>query len=556
MSEREQLQRACGVSPVTVVTAKRPDWYTVSGLAYTTVAGVPGIQVASDGRLELHRSHMPLLADVTPAWDAVGVTLRNRLHAERATFDARTAQHDWILRAYQHEAREFILGRKGAFIGDQPRLGKTAEIVSAHELSDGPLVVVGPIAARAVWINWFAKRWPDVAPVVVRGKRYSPEAVTTVRGEQIPLGQAQLVFLNYDILSTWQFYGRAEIGTLVFDEPHVLSNRRSNRSEAALVISSRAERIVLATGTPLWNRPAGLWTLLSTVNPGAWGKWFPFAERYCAGHPGAWGYEANGASNVEEFRARLAEVFLRRTWREVRPELPSTERTIETVEISEAQGYDLEVAAFALREAAGSGTVIGALARFRRLLGAHKVKAAVEAACRVLDNDESVVVWAWHRDVVAKTAQELQRRGYRALTMTGEDDGTVREAVVATFASEGRGNPIALVATIGVGQTAIDLSAARHCVFVEVDFTPAVISQAEMRTFSPDRPMTVCYIVAEHEIDRMLVETLSEKCALAERMGLPAADTPVEVIGAALGVQLDEGDLSRLQAVFLEEDFA
>lgn len=554
MSVREQL--AGGVAaPLTVRPSRRPDWYIVPNVAYAMLAGVPGVQVTPAGDLELHRSHMPLLIELNGVWNRTDLEAKAHLITQRADLDQQTSQLGWTLRPYQHEAREFIRTRSGAFIGDQPRLGKTAEIVMSHDESLGPLVVVGPLAARAVWIKWFAKRWPDADPAIIRGKRYTPDAVSTASGAVTSLAQAKLAFLNYDILSTWQFYGRQPIGTLVFDEPHVLSNRRSDRSEAALIIGSRAKRVVLATGTPLWNRPSGLWTMLATTCPGAWGKFHPFAERYCDGRPGAWGYEARGASNVEEFRLRLSEVFLRRTWREVRPDLPPTERTTEGVEISENQSYDLEVAAFALREAAGSGTIVGALARFRRLLGGHKVKPACDAAAALLENGESVVLWTWHRDVAFKAEQELRKRGYRALRMDGETAATTRETIIAEFDTLSRlGHPVALVATIGVGQTAIDLSAARHAIFVEVDFTPAVISQAEMRVFSADRPMTVCYMVAEHEIDRMLVETLSEKCALAERTGLPAADTPVEVMAQALGLNLDDGDLVRLQGAFLEGD--
>jgi hypothetical protein len=414
----------------------------------------------------------------------------------------------------------------------------TATSVMSHDPGLGPLVIVAPLATRAVWVGWMKRRWPDVEPVVLRGRKYDPTKIS----------DAPCIFIHYDILQAHQNMGLRRPGTLVFDEAHILQNRRSKRSQAAILLASRAERVIAATGTPLWNRPIGLWTILSVVNPGAWNSYYDFAQRYCAPKLTAYGTRYDGSSNEAEFKLRIAEVMIRREWRDVLEDLPPSERTVEVADLTESQLFKLEVAAEKIRDPSKRRVAAGDMVRFRRLIGQYKAKLAVDVASRVLAGEEPVVVWAWHRDVADKIATNIAKRDYIAYCITGADDQDARDRTI----DEWKRHPVAaLVLTIPVGQVGIDLSHARQAIFAEVDWTPSTVAQAEMRTFSPYRPMAITYLVVDHDVDRGLIETLQHKCELATTIGVPASDTAIDVIASAFGLNPDDADMDRLMKAFL-----
>src|SRR4029077_2407382 len=102
------------------------------------------------------------------------------------------------------------------------------------------------------------------------------------------------------------------IGTLVLDEAHMLTNRNSRRSRAAVFLASRAERVICATGTPIWNMPPDLWHVLGLVAPGAFGDYYSFGNRYGKPEVTEYGTRFTGISNEDELSLRLSEVMLRR----------------------------------------------------------------------------------------------------------------------------------------------------------------------------------------------------------------------------------------------------
>jgi len=482
-----------------------------------------------------------------------------------------TTANGWNLRGYQHDGRDFIRDRRGTLLADQMRLGKTAQLVASHELDDGPLIVVAPLATREVWLGWFRRRWPDIRPLVLQGKTVAyinpktkkPSTRRKDRGydllegdyfDETMLKNAQLVFMNYDILAGWKNFGNRRIGTLIFDEIHLLSNKASHRSKAALFMSTVADRVIGATGTPVWNKPAGLYTTLASITPGAWGKYYEYAARYAGGRMGAHGFVADGTSHEEEFRLRMQEVMIRRTWQSVIGQVPPITRTVEVVEITERQAFAVEKEAERVRDHAHKSTVIGATARFRRLLAQLKLEGSIDAAKRVLDGGERVIVWTWHRDIALRIEEALAKQGYPGFVVSGATHQDIRETIYNRW----RAHPCSpLCITLSVGQVGIDLSAARQEVFAELDYTPAIVAQAEMRPFNGQQPVAATYVIIDHDIERKILEALQTKCELAFRLGVPAAESAIDVIASGFtgigGGDLTPDDLDALASAVLAD---
>lgn len=513
-----------------VADPDRLDWWLIpeTVLRAHSLQHVPGIFSRNfNGKklYRIHRSHLPLLPI-----DSIGAS--GSSPDDAAAFDRGTEKLGWKLREYQHAARRFIRDRAGTLLADTMRLGKSAVAVASHDESWGQFIVVGPLSSRAVWLGWMKRRWPGIEPAVVLGRSYDPKK----------LEESQLVFMHYDVLPSWQKFGR-DIGTAVFDEVHLCSNRRSLRARAAGSLAVQAKKRIALSGTPLWNRPADLWPILQLVTGSAFGSFTDFSWKYCEGHKTVYGWKAEGVSNEIEFRLRLGQVMIRRTWEEVQKELPPIERTVEVVDPTPAEMLEIEKE---LGQIKRSRISIGEMAQLRLLLGQLKVKQAVALARRFIMNGESSVVWTWHKDVAYRIGNELNMDPW-VKVLTGDVSIAARERAIKEWQESKE--PMVLVVTISVGQVALDFSKARHCIFAEQSWTPAEISQAEMRVFSPLRPMSATHLVLDHPIDRAVVKTVLGKIARAEKLGVPCSGSALDVLEEALDVvgEVELADLFNLE---------
>lgn len=418
-----------------------------------------------------------------------------------------------VLRPHQVGGAAFIRAHNQVLLGDQLRTGKTGTIVAAHEPATGPLVVIGPLATEPVWLAWFARRWPDQKPLVLRGRTYDRTTIHT----------ADLVFAHYDILKTWADAGASRrLGMLVFDEGHLLTNRNSGRYRAAKFLSAFTSRCVVSTGTPLWNKPAGVWSILDLVQPGQWGNYYAFTERYASGEPGSHGWVVGAPSNTAEFQRRLSTVLLRRTWRELNQTLHPTNRQTIQVPVSPKMAHELDCAFGDHVSAAPKTMAVGVVAAYRQAIGVIKVPTVVDAAQNERRHGP-VVVWTWHKRVGQLIHKSL---GDNCWFVHGEVAPSKREAILNKWRASEDG---VLVMSISIGQAGIDLSHGTCCIFAELDWTPATMSQAEMRTFHLERANRIIYVVVAHKIEQRLVNVMVEKCEHALCMGLPASETPIEI---------------------------
>ncbi len=453
--------------------------------------------------------------------------------AERPDWAARdgaTVDRGFKLRPVQHAAVDFIAQRRGTLLGDDPRVGKSLAAIMSHDPALGPFVVICPSMVRPVWLGWLARVYPDEPIGVFVGRQFDAKVV-----------QRKLIVGHYDILAWWQ--SARPIGTLVFDEAHMLTNRNARRSVAAIYLASRAQRVICATGTPIWNMPTDLWNVLGLIAPGAFGGYHEFAQRYGAPLPTAYGTKYTGISNEEELHTRLSEVMIRRRWVDVQADLPAISRNVVLVDLDDAARRRLDIMAAKIVE--DKASTIGHLARYRELLSHVKAPAVIAEATKMLDRGEPVVIWTWHVELAKKIAQEL---GARAFLLTGDTSPALRDQAIASWNAH---SAAALVCTMAVAQVGLDFSHSHLSIFAEIDYTPAIIGQAEMRTYAPTRPMNVTYVVGNHLIDQRIVLALTKKLDAANPLGVGAANDAISALHTALNGPAEEADMDRLFADIL-----
>ena len=401
---------------------------------------------------------------------------------------------------YQLEGIEFAMNRRATLIADEMGLGKTIQaigVMNAHpELYT--VLIVCPASLR---INWAREidRWL-ISPCV------------------------DVLIVNYDILHKYE-WGKKTFDLLIMDESHYLKNKSAKRSRLARTI--KAKHRILLTGTPILNRPVELWHQLHILDPIAWPlkSYGQYTHRYCAAHRTRWGMDVSGASNLGELNERIKPLMIRRLKSEVLKDLPAKRRQI--IELSTdgvsadlldrmtAMDTEIEYAAKVkgLDEAMRVAFIDTATVRHEVALA--KVHLAIEFIKEALESSEKVVVFAHHRDVLQELYDGLL--DYNPTVVHGSVSQYHRQAAVDRFQNEdGCRVFIGQIQAAGVG---ITLTAASHVIFVELDWTPGMVSQAEDRChrIGQKDSVLVQHLVLDGTLDAKIAKALIKKQSIIDR---------------------------------------
>lgn len=508
----------------------QPGWYRLDRETARPLFGTPGLGLEPCGRaIEAGVHYVAPRNLLTLLEDPAALKLLTPPPVSAATWAARDALTEPLgfkLRTTQQQALDFIEPRRGVLIGDDMRLGKTLTAIMAHDPARGKLVIVAPLSARGVWLGWIRRRFPDADIGVLTSRKFDPA----------PLAKP-FVFVHYDVIQHWQ--NTFLIGTLVFDEAHLLGNHKTKRTTAASLLAQHARKVIALTGTPIWNQPPNLWSLLSLLGPRTWGSYYDFCDRYGAPVQTGYGTQYTGLSHGAELKARMREVMLRRRWVDVAEDIPPITRSVVVADLDQRERNKLDILAGALMGEDGRTNTIGHLAAYRKQVASIKLRAVKQEVARIQARGEPLVVWTWHKD----PADELAASVEGAFLITGDVPADERERRIEAWRQHPAG---VLIATMAVAQVAVDFSHARIAIFAEIDYTPAMLAQAEMRTFAPTRGMDVLFVVANHFMDQRLVHALIRKLGAADPLGVGAAVDAINALRDAVFGPEEVGDLDRL----------
>jgi SNF2 family DNA or RNA helicase len=384
---------------------------------------------------------------------------------------------------YPHQVTgvEFLAQRGRAILGDDMGLGKTRQAIIALKESapDGIFLVICPASLKLNWAREIRVVDPD-ARIEVLG----------VPGHEHP--QPQWVVVNYDLLARHGERLRAVPWTgVALDEAHFIKNASQRTSQALKLLGVSDDRragvtgprlVFLLTGTPMPNRPRDLFNLLRAVGHPAARSFLSFARQYCGAYRNEYGWVTDGASNLAELNLLLKEVMLRRKKDEVL-DLPPKIRTWVPVQVEGAATWNANddfIQWYAAADASRPNDT-EFLARITRLrVALHKAKhaACAERIKDVVASGHKVIVFTSFTDGVTRHKKAL---GDRAVTITGSDNASQRMAAMDRFQQD-PGVTVALCNLVA-GGVGLNLTAATHVIFQDLDWVPANHLQAEDRCY-------------------------------------------------------------------------
>lgn len=429
-------------------------------------------------------------------------------------------QAPFQLRDYQQEAIAFCRDRVSSALFHDLGMGKTAMGLGA---ADPPILVVCPSTAIYGW-RTSAESW-GMKTQVLQGS--SRGLQSSIRHD------VDLYITTFGSASQWVPLFRGSLGhgpilhTMIFDEGHNLHKKNLQASQACA--SVRRRRAIAMTATPLRNRMPSLWGILDAAGPGAWGKKHHFLERYAGAVPGGYGGQELGPlTNEEELSQRLCEFALRRSLEE--PEFkhirPRLERERIIVEMTTQQRKSLFSEA---RKSAVTNYVRGNLnptqlrymSAQRQLLGSFKLDWLEQHKGLVYDECKGArsLWWFWFKEHAARFVRLTKDFDLPVDVIHGGTSATARSSILGEWEHGDPKEPRILVGTIGSLNAAANLLTCEKAMFLELDWAPINIVQAEKRHHRPGsrfETVSAYYFVVEDSIDEDIAEKLLEKVEEAE----------------------------------------
>ena len=440
---------------------------------------------------------------------------------------------------YQMEGVNFIQSRKGrALLADEMGLGKTPQALAWLQLNPQarPAIIVVPASLKLNWERE-AKAWMTRPNVQILSGRPAQE----YKGD-VPLGGG-IIIVNYDILPNtvkkekdpksgkvkaveipgtgWvDLLQKIKPKALIIDEAHAIKNSDALRTKAVLKLAKSVDHMIALSGTPIVNRPAEFFNPISAVAPQMFPSFWKFAHRYCGAHHNGFGWDFNGASNMEELHQRLTStIMLRRVKKEVLKDLPEKTRSLIPMPLSNEKEYrraELNLIQWLKTEfgnekaeKAKKAEALTRIEALKQLVVKGKLESAVDWIKDFLESGEKLVVFAVHKNVIDRLMEVF---GKIAVKVDGSTPTSIRQQAVDAFQTDD--NVRVFVGNIKAAGVGLTLTKASNTCFLECSMVPGDMDQAEDRVHRIGQTadsVTAWYLLAGDTIEEDIAQLIDHK---------------------------------------------
>lgn len=316
------------------------------------------------------------------------------------------------------------------------------------------------------------------------------------------------------------------ISMIAFDECHKSKEPTSLQSRA--MINVTADYMVAMSGTPLMNKPLDLYFPLHWLGYEQH-SFYQFKQHYCT--LGGWGgSEIVGYKNLEEIRALMSEVMLRRLKTEVL-DLPEKIRKIEYVDMTpkQAQIYKEVYSGVMseLQQIKFANNPLSMMIRLRQVTGwtgilsdtvqeSAKMDRMLQLVEEITSSGQKAIIFSNWESMTSVAKQKLA--DYNPAYITGGIKTDDRMNEVTRFQTDE--NCKIIIGTIGAMGTGLTLTAAQNVIFLDSPWNMALKAQAEDRAhrIGTQGTVNVITLVCKNTIDERIEELVEKKGHMAEAL--------------------------------------
>lgn len=429
---------------------------------------------------------------------------------------------------YQKAGIEFIVNNKSILLADEMGLGKTIQAIGTINYLNikENILIICPASLK---LNW-----------KIELKKWLIDKTLTIEiAHSKTLLSANISIINYDILHNFNFFDKIW-NLLIIDESHFLKGKFKIGKDGSITGVKRAayssllkaKKKIYLTGTPILNKPIDLWNTLADLDPQKWNSKGRFTIRYCGAYQGRWGWDESGATNLEELNKELrSTIMIRREKEQVLLELPAKRRQI--IELP-SNGFQKIIkkeqelyrkARKYLRKAKKSDEIIDLdefneeinnlssntflfqeISKIRHENAILKIPYVINHIKDCLEFSNKIIVFAHHRDVIENLRKEFPNSAY----LIGGMSINEKQKNINKFQNTPCKLFFGSIKAAGIG---INLTVSSHIAFAEIDWVPAIITQAEDRShrLGQRESVLIQHLVIEGSIDAMMAKKIVEK---------------------------------------------
>jgi SWI/SNF-related matrix-associated actin-dependent regulator 1 of chromatin subfamily A len=418
-------------------------------------------------------------------------------------------------------------------IADEPGLGKTIQaLLIAAIIKPRRILIICPPSLISNWENetrrsGIAEHTPASTITTItsstRTPRRLPAGGIVITSDTLATSRTPLARL----LAAWQ------PGLLIYDEAHRAKNVRAKRTRTMLHLARKARKTVCLTGTPIVSSPLDVLPLLTMLDKTSY---FPANFKTYYTRENYWGTPEPIPERMPDLHRRLNDhVWSRRTKKGVLSDLPPKTRYTQLVDIPDTQRAKAfsDVAAKLKRKGYTQAELQDHAKEFvsqmRHATGMLKIDPAADwITTHVEGTGRPLIVWCIHTEVIHQLADKLTHTLPHATVRTyyGATSKAERDATVTAFQAGKIDVLIAQITAAGVGLT---LTRAQDALFVETEWTPALVTQAEDRIhrITQASPVTITTLIAPGTLDPIIHKVLTTKAATLDQL-TPGSDHHVE----------------------------
>lgn len=311
---------------------------------------------------------------------------------------------------------------------------------------------------------------------------------------------------------------------LIMDEAHYIKNNSADRTKLAKKNLKDIPSKLLLTGTAIKSRPYEFFSLLNFLYPEEWSNAHSFGIKYCAAEKNNFGWDYNGASNLDELFEKISPFFLRRLKKDILKHLPPKTYTAIPVELSPIEMREYNKIKKGIKEEQEQDVPeednrmnhLTRIQKLKQFTSEIKMKRAFDFIQDIIDGDEKVVVFSQYKDVSYKVAEKF---GDAAVVFNGDINANKKDEAVESFMNDD--NVKVFSGTIGAAGVGITLTSASISIFVDQPWTPADREQAEdriHRASSTADKVQIIRLICQDTIDEDIDKLLNQKSSILSKV--------------------------------------
>ena len=234
---------------------------------------------------------------------------------------------------YQQVGTLAMLKNPRMLLADAPGVGKTCQAIAllSHDKTWTRSMVIAPASLILQWERELERFAPHIKTLLPNSSKDLPdldvqtEPLVVIFNYEKLLIEREVIGIDENGKKKYEKYGAffkvlasTNWDILIADEIQRVKNWKAKRTRLMKLFKSR--RRYGLTGTPIENKLEDLYSIVSFLDPGFFGSWYDFDTRYIK-REGQW-KTIVGYNKLDEIRAMMPRIMLRRLKEEVMPSLP------------------------------------------------------------------------------------------------------------------------------------------------------------------------------------------------------------------------------------------